>query len=81
MAKWVATNLKPARGGSAGTGEFSWGFDLPSIADMYESYELKSHWPLLEKPPQGLQVWLRGACLRQLEGVANCCAYAAERRM
>ena len=66
MAKWVATNLKPARGGSAGTSEFSWGFDLPSIADMYESYELKSHWPLLEKPPQGLQVRLRGACLLQL---------------
>jgi pimeloyl-ACP methyl ester carboxylesterase len=56
VAKWVSTNLKAARGGSAAGGEFSWGFDLPSIADMYESYELKSHWPLLEAPPKGLSV-------------------------
>ena len=31
VAKWVATNLRPARGGTAAAGEFNWGFDLPSI--------------------------------------------------
>jgi pimeloyl-ACP methyl ester carboxylesterase len=55
VAKWVATNLRPAdnRGGG---GKLSWSFDLDGIADMYESYEAKSHWELLERPPKGLHV-------------------------
>lgn len=55
VAKWVATNLRPAAAGVAG-GDLAWTFDLRGIADMYESYEGKSHWPLLEAPPTGLRV-------------------------
>ena len=64
VAKWVSTNLKPARAptspaqahSNGSDGQFNWGFDLPSIAEMYDSYEAKSHWDLLADPPQGLSV-------------------------
>ena len=55
VAKWVATNLRPAAAGVAG-GDLAWTFDLAGIAAMYEPYEGKSHWPLLEAPPMGLRV-------------------------
>jgi pimeloyl-ACP methyl ester carboxylesterase len=58
IVKWVATNLRPIAGGPnpVSGGQLSWTFDLSSIADMYESYECKSHWLLLERPPKGLRV-------------------------
>lgn len=56
IARWVATNLRPAPGTGAGEGSLVWAFDLDGIASMYESYEHKSHWPLLQAPPQGLSV-------------------------
>jgi pimeloyl-ACP methyl ester carboxylesterase len=56
VAKWVATNLRPAGGSAGGGGNLAWSFDLNGVADMYESYEGKSHWPLLQSPPKGLHV-------------------------
>lgn len=55
IARWVATNLRPQPGRGSGDG-LVWSFDLNGIADMYTSYERKSHWQLLEAPPQGLSV-------------------------
>eukprot|EP00892_Ulva_mutabilis_P012229 jgi/Ulvmu1/9379/UM051_0006.1 len=52
IARWAATNLRP----SGDNGSLAWSFDLEGIAAMYESYENKSHWQLLESPPQGLSV-------------------------
>lgn len=56
IARWVATNLRPATGSRGGNANLVWSFDLEGIASMYESYEHKSHWRLLEAPPQGLSV-------------------------
>lgn len=42
--------------GSNRSSKLVWSFDLDGIAAMYESYEQKAHWDLLESPPQGLSV-------------------------
>lgn len=56
IARWVATNLRPSSGNNGASGNLVWTFDLQGISSMYESYENKSHWELLEQPPQGLSV-------------------------
>jgi pimeloyl-ACP methyl ester carboxylesterase len=50
-AQWMATNLKPAKGG-----QLDWTFDLKGINELYGSYELCDLWPMLETQPKGLQV-------------------------
>ena len=54
-AQWMATNLKPAKGG-----QLDWTFDLKGINELYGSYEQCDLWPMLETQPKGLQVQLRG---------------------
>lgn len=42
--------------GNSRSSQLVWSFDLDGIAAMYDSYEQKAHWDLLESPPQGLSV-------------------------
>lgn len=50
-AQWMATNLKPIKGG-----QLDWTFDLKGINELYGSYEQCDLWPMLETQPKGLQV-------------------------
>ncbi|XP_006826200.3 protein ABHD11, partial [Amborella trichopoda] len=53
ISEWIGTNLKKA--GSSGE-QMVWSFDLNGAVEMFNSYWKESYWPLLENPPQGLEI-------------------------
>ena len=58
-AQWMTTNLTPCSSEvfpDAPDGALTWTFDLPGIVQMYKSYEETDLWPMLETPPDGLEV-------------------------
>ena len=73
-AQWMATNLKPAKGG-----QLDWTFDLKGINELYGSYEQCDLWPMLETQPKGLQVQLRGSRGRWLVGLSLSASLRASR--
>ncbi|XP_002983041.2 protein ABHD11 [Selaginella moellendorffii] len=52
IAKWMTTNLKPARDSS----DLFWTFDLNGISDMYRSYEDTNLWNLVDNVPEGVHL-------------------------
>ncbi|KAF8025475.1 hypothetical protein BT93_F2346 [Corymbia citriodora subsp. variegata] len=55
VAQWVVTNLRPTESSDSPT-SFSWVFDLEGIAEMYQSYEEKNLWKVVEDVPGGVHV-------------------------
>lgn len=77
LSDWLGSNLKRVDTSSE---EVTWVFDLNGIVEMFNSYRKKSYWPLLQHPPQGLEISIvraensdrwNSAVLAQLESVAN----------
>lgn len=51
-----SASLSSSNSNDSKTRKLVWSFDLDGIAAMYNSYEQRAHWNLLESPPQGLSV-------------------------
>lgn len=74
LSEWIGTNLK-----KSGERE-TWAFNLDGAVQMFDSYREMSYWPLLEHPPQGMEIAIVRAeksdrwdpdVIQQLEGLAN----------
>jgi esterase len=52
VAQWMATNLEPADGG------YRWRFDFDAIESLLHSFFETDAWPVVERPPDGLEVHL-----------------------
>lgn len=74
LSEWIGTNLK-----KSGERE-TWAFNLDGAVQMFNSYREMSYWPLLEHPPQGMEIAIVRAeksdrwdpdVIQQLEGLAN----------
>eukprot|EP01018_Ginkgo_biloba_P020066 Gb_22206 [translate_table: standard] len=77
VSNWLGSNLKRV---SLTSEEMSWAFDLHGIIEMFNSYRKKNYWPLLQHPPQGLEIGVvraeksdrwNSSVLAQLESVAS----------
>ncbi|CAL8170325.1 unnamed protein product [Prunus armeniaca] len=74
LSHWIGSNLK-----KHGDHE-TWAFDLDVAVQMFNSYQEKSYWPLLEHPPKNMEIAVvRGENsdrwdaedIEQLESLAN----------
>ncbi|KAL9428131.1 hypothetical protein AB3S75_030178 [Citrus x aurantiifolia] len=74
LSEWIGTNLK-----KSGERE-TWAFNLDGAVQMFDSYREMSYWPLLEHPPQGMEIAIVRAeksdrwdpdVIQRLEGLAN----------
>lgn len=74
LSHWIGSNLK-----KHGDHE-TWAFDLDVAVQMFNSYQEKSYWPLLEHPPKDMEIAVvRGENsdrwdaedIEQLESLAN----------
>lgn len=50
VARWMSTNLVPAGDG------YRWRFDLPGIEALLHDYIATDLWPVVERPPTGVQL-------------------------
>lgn len=48
--QWMGSNLRPE------AGKFSWTFDVKCAQQLYQSYQERQYWDLVESPPQALQI-------------------------
>lgn len=81
LSEWISTNLK-----KSGERE-TWAFNLDGAVQMFNSYREMSYWPLLEHPPQGMEIAIVRAeksdrwdpdVIQRLEGLANRQGYGSE---
>lgn len=50
LSEWIGSNLK--RSGDQET----WAFNLEGAIQMFNSYRETDYWPLLDKPPKGMEI-------------------------
>ncbi|KMT06753.1 hypothetical protein BVRB_7g159130 [Beta vulgaris subsp. vulgaris] len=50
LSEWLGTNLKKSNDHE------TWTFNLKGAFQMFNSYREKDYWPLLERPPQGMEI-------------------------
>ena len=48
--QWMGSNLR------AENGQFSWTFNIKCAKSLYQSYQDRDYWDLVESPPKGLQI-------------------------
>lgn len=50
LSEWIGSNLE-----SSGEQQ-TWSFNLEGAIQMFNSYRETSYWPLLERPPKGMEI-------------------------
>jgi hypothetical protein len=57
LVLWMVSNLIPIEvGGPSASAAFTWNFDVVGALDLYEDYRRVDCWPLLCKPPKGIEL-------------------------